>query len=236
MSRDVKPDFEEFQKFLGSFSLGPSILNAELVAASKRVHRKLFCLQTVWGEIRFLKPQRGKRRYPTKRQFAFYEEAYSDLVTALLLLSCGLYKASRVLCRSSIETFLKGHGLREQRRVVTELSVTKIFEILKGGPLFKGKHRAKAFAELKRCYKLLCKDVHTADYENMELVLALRQLPAYDKTRCAETVTSMLTLLDCINFLVCDHYNALYRLMHHRSKEVVLENIPKALRRPLQGV
>jgi hypothetical protein len=148
----------------------------------------------------------------------------------------GAYKASKMMLRSSIETFLKGFSLDEISDIDQEKSVYNIFDRVKGLAFFQDGSTKELFLGIHNEYKSLCQDAHTATDENMQHITALKYFPTFQIEEATEVSESLMRLVSSFITLICLKYNEHFIKMHHRNKENVIENIPKRYRALVHGI
>lgn|GEM_PF-4190106 len=96
------------------------------------------------------------------------------------------------------------------------------------------KQRARWIAICTYSFEL-CKDVHTAKGVNMQNIAALRYFPTFKIEDAKDINNYIRDLVHSYNTLLSLKYPNCFLAMHHRNKEIIIENVPKVYRRVIQG-
>src|SRR5690554_3263516 len=129
MSREVKNDFLILKQFIEVYSLR-NILDDDFVISLSRFHKKYYAYLTVVGELQN-SSENDELQNLSKEQLLFISESCSDIGTSFFNLFHGAYKSSKLILRSSIETFIKGFTMDEYQNVTKETSLYEIFRVVK---------------------------------------------------------------------------------------------------------
>lgn len=226
MSRRVKDDFEKLVEFFDSYSLKPNIKNKEFQTFLSTYHKRYFSYLTFIAEL---------SQYKSKpllsgligSQYKFYSESCSDCALALFDSVNGNYKGTRLLLRSSIESFVKAISLDEDTTIDQEKSVYILFDRAKAIPFFSEKTTKNLFDVIHQHYKELCKDVHTATINNMMLLSALNTLPSFDVVQAKSVSVVVLSLISSYVTLLALKYNAFYHTIHYENKDIIQTTLIK---------
>lgn len=233
MSRAVSNDFKELKEFVENYSIRALSGESDYIILLSKQHKKLHSYLTFTAELDFQKTGFERNKSISQMQLDYLTESCSDIGNAMFLNVQGAYKASRMMLRSSIETFHKGFNLDELPKIVTIKSVFEIFEIVNALKFFKDQPLNLIGNNIHSQYKELCKDIHTAKLENMQKTIGLGYFPSYSKTEASLCTNILLDLVT--SYLICLSFK--YRdylfCMHHRNKEIIIENLPKKIRSKL---
>ena len=238
MSREVAFDFEKFRAFFQSYSLSGFDRNTQLLDNLSQLHKKYFAFLTFIAELQYQKenPSRGISPFLTDNQLTYLTEACSDIGNAIFISVHGAYKASKLMLRSSIETFCKGIFEDEEPKILTEKSLYAIFDLIMELDSIKQEPSKTVFQTIHNEYKKLCADTHTATTINMAQITALKYFPAYDNKSMNEIKDVIFKLIPSYLFLLGLIYNKYYSKMDYRNKASVITQIKKELRPIIQGV
>lgn len=221
MSRVVKSDFEKLKEFVKNYSLKDLIADEGYVHLISTCHKKYFAYLTLIAEL---------KSSLKDKEFSFLLESTSDIATALFHLFSGSYKSSKLILRSSIETFLKGFSLSFIDDIDKESSIYEMFNRIKALPYFKDDFNKEELNTIHSYYRELCKDVHSAEEINMEKISALNLFPKYSKSEANVIITIFIKLIPCYITLLCKKYNDVFHKIHHKNQEIILDAIKKTKR------
>lgn len=235
MSREIKQDFNELIEFLKQYSLSSIEFTDDIKDHLSSQHKKYFSYLTFIAEIECLISS-GLTPTISIKQLEFLTESCSDIGNSIFLMINGAYKPTRMVLRSSIETFLKGFVLDEINDIDTEKSVYVIFDKVKDLDFFKNNIQKSLFDSIHNIYKILCEDIHTATKINMAHITAMVYFPTVDKQKIKEINSLSLRLVGNYIDLLSLKYTLYLHNMHHRNQEVLLENISKIHRREIMGL
>ena len=235
MAREIQLDFKELLEFFKNYNLNSIQFSGDLKNCLSYQHKKYFSYLIFIAEIG---SQKSNHNPPliSESQLEFITESCSDIGNSLFLMVNGAYKPSKMMLRSSIETFLKGFVLDDIADIDKEKSVYDIFDRIKALTFFNIEVHKEIFESIHNTYKLLCEDIHTASKLNMANITALTYFPTNDIKKI-ENFTNTSTRLVC-NYidLLAFKYNSYFHHMHHRNKEIILENISREYRRQIMGI
>jgi hypothetical protein len=234
MSREIKNDFLILKQFIEVYSLR-NILDDDFVISLSRFHKKYYAYLTVIGELQN-SSENDELQNLSKEQLLFISESCSDIGTSFFNLFHGAYKSSKLILRSSIETFIKGFTMDEYQNVTKETSLYEIFRVVKTLEFFQSDVSMSLINSIHSIYKALCADVHTAQEANMGSVSALNHFPKFSKSE-SEKITKVATQLIC-NYiaLICLKYNQFYHQIHYKNREIINNGIEKSFRPLLNNI
>lgn len=227
MSRVVKSDFEKLIQFVKNYSLKPLLSEKDFIHLISTCHKKYFSYLTLIAEL---------KNSLKDKEFSFLLESTSDIATALFHLFSGSYKSSKLILRSSIETFLKGFCLSFIKDIDKESSIYAMFNRIKALEFFSEDFNKQELNIIHQGYKELCKDVHSADEINMEKISALNLFPKYSKAEANVIITIFIKLIPCYVTLLCSKYNLVFHKIHHRNNEIILDAINKNKRPKINNI
>ncbi|WP_277015643.1 hypothetical protein [Flavobacterium lindanitolerans] len=235
MSREISDDYKTFTSFLERYDLNKHLENTDFIKSISSQHKKYFAYLTCIAELIHLKEIVITPKL-LDEQILFLKESCSDIGNAFFSMLHGAYKPSRLMLRSSIETFMKGFNLDQYIDITTEKNLYKIFDTIKALNFFDDKLTKTIFNDIHQKYGKLCEDTHTATELNMQHITALNYFPKYDKNE-VEAITKYISeLVSCYIALLTLKYNAHFHKMHHRNKEILLTNIEKSIRPLIIGI
>lgn len=235
MSREITADFHQLIIFLSNYKLASLVKNQKYLEVISKQHKKYYALLIFYVELTSLN-NRSILPYISAKQKAFYLEVCSDIGNALFLMTHGAYKASRLMLRSSIETFLKGFMHDKIANIDRETNMFSFFNTIKKDNLFKQEPNKKIINSIHQIYKELCKDTHTATTNNMAGMSSLQYFPTF-LLKIADSNSNVLIKL-VTNYLVlmCLKYNSIFHKMHFRNKEIIIKTIPREYRKLIQNL
>jgi hypothetical protein len=236
MSREITQDFSNLVEFIKGYNLQTLSGNVDFLRIFSQQHKKFFSYLTCIAELIPLAQDSTLSPTISDNQLNFITESCSDIGSALFVTTHGAYKASKMMLRSSIETFHKGFNLDLIPDLDQEKSVFNIFDRVKVLPFFASEPQLSLFNTIHQDYKLLCQDTHTAADINMQHITALKYFPTFSIIDATQLSNIFMRLVSSYNTLICLKYNEYFQKMHHRNKENIIENIPKAFRPLIHGV
>jgi len=236
MSREISSDFSNLLEFIKKYNLQGHSGNGDFLKILSQQHKKFYSYLTCIAELIHLSKDKSITPTISEKQLAFITESCSDIGSALFVMTHGAYKASKMMLRSSIETFNKGFNLDSIPDIDQEKSVFVIFDNIKALPFFNQEPQKTLFDSIHHDYKLLCQDTHTASDINMQHITALNYFPTFDLIEAAQVSEILMRLVASYNTIICIKYNDHFQKMHHRNKENIIENIPKTFRPLIHGI
>src|SRR5690606_22046810 len=150
------------------YNLNKHLEDADLIKIISTQHKKYFAYLSCIAELIHISKSETMNPVISDEQILFLKESCSDIGNAVFSMLHGSYKPSRLMIRSSIETFLKGFNLDEYPDVTTEKSLYKIFDNIKDLDFFSTDPAKEMFNQIHQKYGKLCEDTHTATELNMQ--------------------------------------------------------------------
>lgn len=220
MSRRIKEDFEKLLEFFDTYTLKANISDVNFKEFLSVYHKRYYAYLTFIAELSQFST-RSLIIALTKDQYQYYSESCSDCGLALFDAVNGNYKGARLLLRSSIENFIKGICLDEDSSINSEKSVYELFDRAKAVSFFSKVTTKNLFDVVHQQYKDLCKDVHTATFDNMVQLSALNTLPVFDKKLSGSVVNVVLHLIPAYVTMLSLKYNKFYHSIYYENKEII---------------
>lgn len=237
MSRDVKSDLDHLIEFIGNYNLKHLNSDSNFTLAIKQQHKKYFAYLIYLAEIQGYVKEADFPIVFGEEQFLYIKESCSDIGTSFFSTFHGNYKSSKLLLRSSIETFLKGFCLDEITDINTETSMYRMFDNIKKLDFFaKDSYPLEIFNIIHQSYKLLCGDVHTATVHNMANISALSYFPSFNKQESESVCKYTLTLIPCYLTLLLLKYNSQFHRFHPINKQIIIDSVKKKYRPAIQNI
>lgn len=236
MAREITADFSKLVSFIQEYSLSDLSYNIEFVSILSSIHKKYYSLLTCIAELNFLSYDKSINPIIDDVQIAYLTECISDIGNAIFVMVNGAYKPSKLMIRSSIETFMKGFCLDWYPTIIHEKSLYKMFDTIKTLSFFQNTETKKIFGNIHDKYVILCKDTHTARQLNMQQITALNYFPQFQKQDAEKIKLYINSLAKDFLYLLCIKYNAYYHKMHHRNKENIINSIDRSLRPHIIGI
>jgi len=241
MTRESKSDLLTLEAFLKTYNLGHLLKERQFNSLLAKIHSKYLSLLIFSAELseqknNETKPTSTPHQFPTPTQHAYLEESLSDIGQSLFCWMHGAYKASRVMLRSSIETFTKGFCCAEIPGILTEKRVHEIFHQCLHARNVTSHPNRKAFSELHSKYGELCADVHTATANNMASISSINHFPTFNATAAASAADAIVFVASRILILLCIEYNSVFHNMHHRNRESVVDCLISSYKKKIQNI
>jgi hypothetical protein len=192
--------FEEFQQFLAKLSFEELVKNKDFVATSKKVHKRALALLIVEHQFEI-----ELKDAPTELEIAsisFLNEFRSDLLSSLIVFHIGLYKASMMTARSSLENLFRviagvqGLDFRNCKSVSDLIDLIKTAPLRKSNPTF-----ASGLGVLLTKYVDLCNYVHSRGDEFLSNDRKLGDMPRWVPDAggaCAISLVKMFQAAACV--------------------------------------
>jgi hypothetical protein len=235
MSRLIKPDFQNLLKFIDEYSLSSFKNNQNIISFLSNVHKKYYAFMALISELDNTNKNDGSKLLIDKQR-DYLLESLSDVGNSIFLMINGAYKPSKLMLRSSIETFLKGLSIDELTDIDKEKKIYKMFDNIKATTFFNIEPRKSLFNELNQSYGELSKDIHTATKKEMQHTSSLNYFPTKsEKEFKTISETSSLLISNYIT-LVCFKFNLEFHQIHHGNKKIILESIKKQYRPDIMNI
>lgn len=236
MSREIKDDFKNLLLFFNKYSLEDVLKDKEFEEILSSIHKKYLSYLTIVGELQTLRNSTSINPNISEEQIQFIKESCSDIGNSFFCLIHGSYKPSKLMLRSSIETFLKGFNLDIYPGITTEKSLYKIFDNLKTSSFYQSEPQKSIFASIHSIYVDLCSDTHTATQINMSHLTSMNYFPNFNITNANLTRNILTKLVTAYVSLIVLKYKDHYFKMHHRNRENILNSIPGNIKKIIQGI
>lgn len=218
MSRIVKDDFDGLTNFVKAYTLAPQAVDKDYLGFLSSLHKRFYSYLVLIEELRLYIDDKTKKPVLSKDQFDYLQESVSDCGQCLFMAIHGCYKGTRLLLRSSIESFLKGISLDVAPQIVKEKSVYQVFGDADVVDVFQ---KTTLKDNLHNIYGALCMDVHTADSKHMVGVSALKFFPHFEKDEAKKISTVYVKLLSMFVTSLCLKFNCQFHAISYQNKEVV---------------
>jgi hypothetical protein len=221
--------FEEFQKYLVGISFKNLVSEPNYAAASKRLHKRVLALLVV--EYQFgLEVQKA----PSELSIAtipYLEEFRSDILSAMMILHVGLYKATLMSARSAIENIFRAIAGMQDVEFRNLKTVFELVDLVKQSPLYKssGVFQSSLNTMFTK-YGEYCDYVHSNGEEYLSLDRKLADMPRWDQeagTICTDSILKMVQSAICILLILRPNTISALR---HDQKDLVLDALPMRLK------
>ena len=232
MSREVKNDFNALKKFINEYTLDSFEKDSKLVEYLSQMHKKYYSFMALIYELKELKNPiiiEGK-------QSDFLLETVSDIGNSIFLSINGAYKPSRLILRSSIETFSKGFVIDSISDIDQEKRIYQMFDNIKALPFFTTEPNRSILGDLLTIYSELSKDIHTANKDNMQHTSSLNYFPTKSKTSLESISKINNKIISSFITLLCLKFNKEFHTIHHTNKQIIIDNIPKKYRKLIMNI
>lgn len=229
MSRIISEDFDNLLDFFRKYNLKSLVDDENFKPIISRMHKKYFSLLALLVELDNLGAFKSELNKNDHSKDYLYE-SMSDLGNSFFLTLNGAYKSSRLMLRSSIETFVKGIAVEQLPNIITEKRVSRIFEEAADISLFENDPLKSCFFEIKTKYSELCADTHTAHTTNMQHMSALNYFPTKDINNAGKVADLFVFLIQNYIFIISMKYNEFFHKIHHSNKSDIKRAIKKSYR------
>ncbi len=230
MSREVKQDFVHLVTFIETYNLKHLVSDSDFLKFISKSHKKYFSYLTFIAELQAYADIPGYTYTLSEKEFNFLKESCSDIGNTLFISLHGSYKGSKLILRSSIETFVKGFYKNFISDIDEETSVFKIFQNVKALPYNNLNPQKQLINIIHGIYKQLCLDVHTASAINMANISALNYFPSFDDDEANSVADLLIKLTSCYLTLLSLKFNEQYHQFHFKNKAIIIDSIPKKYR------
>ncbi len=232
MSREVKQDFLTLKKFIKEYSLSSFEQDTILIKFLSQMHKKYYSLMALIYELKEIDSPvilDGKQR-------DFLLETISDIGNSIFLSINGAYKPSRLMLRSSIETFLKGFAIDKLSDIDKEKRIYQMFDNIKALDFFLNEPNKTILSDLHSLYADLSKDIHTADRDNMQHTSSLNYFPTKSEKSLEDICKINSNIISSFLILLCQKFNKEFHIIHHTNKQIILDNIPRKNRQMIMNI
>lgn len=228
MSRILSEDTTALFEFFQNYTLNQQFQNKHFVLHLKTMHKKLYGYLLVINELSF---RNADLHLFSQNELNYLCESVSDCMQSFFCWVNGAYKGSRLLLRSSIETFVKAIVGQTDPTVFTEKSVYAIFDKAKLDKQLSLLQLGKAYADiLHEEYGNLCAYTHSANVSTMDKINCLNTLPKYEDHESQEIVQQTIRLLDAILGFWLNGFPQLIFAMHQNNQRIYFEILPSTIK------
>mgnify|MGYP004455460949 FL=1 len=224
MSRLIKEDYDKLCTFIKDYSLSDVLEIDDAKKLLSSFHKKYFAYLVLIEEIHHKIEQYDEVLKMPKEQYEYLQESCSDVGQAFFLTFHGCYKGAKLLLRSSIENFLKGSCLDEDKSLPSTKSVFEVFDKARATGTFK-ETKENLHAQLHNEYALLCQDVHTADVSHMASITALNHFPSFHNEDAGNILKMVQKIIPIYITTIALKYNLAYHSMSYDYKEITNKEI-----------
>ncbi|CAI86670.1 hypothetical protein HJP15_21550 [Pseudoalteromonas sp. NEC-BIFX-2020_002] len=229
MSRELSADLEQLVSFIKNYNLESLAEDKAILPIISKIHKKYFSLLALLVELNSEDiKNNGFNNNDDCKNYLF--ESLSDLGNSFFLTFNGGYKASRLMLRSSIETFVKGISVEQLPNITSEKRVFKIFEEASKISLFSNEPLKSCFDDIKKQYSDLCEDTHTARKSNMQHISALNYFPTQDIASARKVSDIFVSLTQSYIFIISMKFNQEFHQIHHANKSNIIKSIKRSNR------
>ena len=221
--------FEEFQQFLVKLTFEKLVKDTDYVAASKKVHKRALALLIIEHQFDL-----ELNDNPTALEIAsrpFLNEFRSDLLSSLFVFHIGLYKASMMTARSSLENLFRVIAGAQELDFRNCKSVSDLIDLIKMSHLRKVSPTFDvALGVLLTKYGDFCDYVHSTGDEFLSNDRKLGDMPRWVPDvggDCANSLVKMFQAATCV--LLTLKPTALHKLRHDQ-KDTVLDALPMGMK------
>lgn len=231
MTRECRTDFDNFKKYIESYSIEGNLKEESYVNTAKLMHKAYFSLLHWFAEFQYQKVFFSESYTNNEDVLIRISEVISDIGSSKFNWINGSYKTSRVMLRSAIENFVRAIGAIDAPDLLVEKNVYSLFDKAKDCRIFKDEEFVRlSINRLHGNYKELCNDTHTSSQSNMESITSLFDYPKYSDEKSEEAGNVFISVVKDILSVLCIVFNLLFHKMHHKNRENVLLSIPRQTR------
>lgn len=224
MARLLSEDFDLLCQYINNYKLDGLVVDEDALPVLSACHKKYYSYLVIIEEFRIIVDDTNYTPIVTVQQFEFLQESCSDIGQAFFLTMNGCYKGARLLLRSSIENFLKGICFDEDKNIIINKSVYKVFNRAKATSAFAG-NKLPLHEALHDIYGNLCQDVHTANGQHMASVTALNHFPAFNKNEASSIQRIIQRLSNLYITALALKFNKSYHHIGFENKDILNKEI-----------
>ena len=229
MTSLVFDPFEEFQQYLGGISFKNLIADPDYSATSKRLHKRVLALLVV--EYQFGLELKKKPNELSTAATPYLEEFRSDVLSAMMILHIGLYKATLMSARSAIENLFRVIAGMQGIDFRSLTTVFELVELVKQSPLSKSSGLFKTSLELViHNYSDYCGYVHSNGDEYLSLDRKLADLPRWNKETGTVRADSLLKMAQAAICILLILRPSTLSMLRHDQKDLVLDALPMKMK------
>jgi hypothetical protein len=214
--------FEEFQQYLAGISFQDLISNAEYSATSKRLHKRVLALLIVEHQfgIELKKSPSGL----SDATIPFLEEFRSDILSSMLILHIGLYKAALMSARSAIENLFRVIAGTQKVDFRNLKTVFELVELVKNSPLYRTSEIFQSSSGLIiDKYADYCGYVHSSGDKYLSLERKLIDLPRWQKDVGNASTDSLIKVTQAAICILLIMKSSALSSLRHDQKDLVLD-------------
>ncbi|MCM3623982.1 hypothetical protein M4D70_17280 [Brevibacillus borstelensis] len=230
MSREITKDCDKLIYYLKEYDLTPLCNNNEYIIDLKSMHKK------VYGYLLFtteLEQQNQSISCINDMVIDYFKESGSDMMQSVFSWANGSYKSSKLLLRSSIETFVKACIGNDDQEVFEEKSLYKLFDTAKDHSYFSGDPREKYFERIHNSYKVLCMTAHSAPTIDLASISAMKILPRYDAKASKEFSKLFTSTIEAMLSTAFLNYHSTVNNMHLFNRSIFLSSLSLTSKREI---
>lgn len=235
MSRDVATDFSAYVAHLEAFSFGPLMQNSKYVASIKPLHKAFLSILTLVMELTDPEGDGADDFLSVygKKGAQYLQEVISDVGQAIFCFGAGAYKASLVTLRSAIESYAKAFSAAHDPKILTQKSVTGVFDIAKAAPFFASGPGKRAIGDMLATYDALNLFVHTVTDRQMFKLLGLGVFPGFEEKRADAVRAHLAKTIRSMTFGIASTLHKEFFRIHYRNRDIILAGLAPTQRAAL---
>ena len=165
--------------------------------------------------------------HSTNTQTRLYaKECASDLATAYLLNSIGVYKASRLCLRSCLENAVRVAASAYGLNIHNFKTIPNLFRSTKEKSNTYGKQKER-IEKIYQNYNMLCKTSHSTSIDFMSLRIPFETVVMFDESESSKDIKLLEKCTSLINeiFYIC--FSSLLDNIDHKNSDLVRDSVQK---------
>lgn len=160
----------------------------------------------------------------------YAKECFSDLSHGFFLTTISLYKPALTSVRSSVENCIRFSLLLNGSDATKIESVYELFDV--ANVLYASRKQQKArLNHLRGIYRELCKTVHSASSDYMNLNVPFGTMLIFDDEKFDENQKVLSDVCHFVGELLFIELNSLVRKCHHKHQDILSDAVAKSVRR-----
>lgn len=237
MTRECNSDFAELEMYVRDYKVSNNLENDAYVKSMKSMHKCYFSVVTWNAEMEHNKAKFLEMYSDCNDEIVCRISEYvSDMGASLFNWINGSYKTARIMMRVGIENYIRAIGAIEDKDILIEKNVYKLFERANVLRIFNDNENVRQLYDLlHNDYKLLCEDAHTAAEQNMEHLSSLAGLPVYKSKKAEDTKKVYVRIARAVAGMYCIQFNSFFHIMYHRNKDNILNCMNRELKSIISG-
>lgn len=220
---NLKPEagLAELKQFIETAKLDASALN-NINDEAKLVYKRFYAL-LVYDHIL-------QGNLTCLDQKTYGKEAVSDMSHGFFLTCIGLYKPARASMRGSLENLVR---FLLMNRGVAALKITSVYDLFDAANAeFDKEPKQKArIGTLRSLYKELCKTVHSASKNHMNLEVPFNTMLQFDQVKYDMNLALIRDCCKVSGELLFIEFNELVERSHHSQKDILLDSVARTIRK-----